>query len=35
MKPFEGQFTETMLEDFSGTWSNGNERLSFSLGARN
>ena len=32
---FEGQFSGSMLEDFSGTWSNGKKRLRFSLGARN
>ncbi len=28
---FEGQFTGSMLEDFSGTWSKGNKQLNFTL----
>jgi len=31
---FEGQFSGSMLEDFSGTWSNGKKQLSFSLSSR-
>jgi hypothetical protein len=28
---FEGEFTESMLEDFHGTWSNGEKSFSFHL----
>lgn len=31
---FEGQFTGSMLEDFSGTWAKGNKQLNFSLNSK-
>lgn len=31
---FDGQFTGSMLEDFSGTWSKGSKQLNFSLNSK-
>ena len=31
---FDGQFTGSMLEDFSGTWSKGNKQLNFTLNTK-
>jgi hypothetical protein len=31
---FDGEYTGSMLEDFSGTWSKGNKQLNFSLNSK-